>query len=172
MTPRISSSCLRLVDMVGWVARAERRRQLCHHAEHGGDRGEPDLAGELVLEAVDLLPHRAGVADDPPRPVERAFALRRKALEPRTALHQHDAENFLELLEAGRHGRLGDAAGLRSPSEMPLLCERQQQFKLVDQRGNPGINRVKKEPLPFATNSTDGWASTLQKQRPVSAISI
>ena len=119
------------------MARAERRRQRRHHAEHGRDRGDPDLAGELVLEAVDLLPHRAGVADDPPRPVERAFALGRKALKAGAALHQHDAEDFLELLEAGRHGRLGDAAGFRRPSEMPLLCERQQKFKLVDQEESP-----------------------------------
>ena len=116
------------------IARAKRRRQRRHHAEHGRDRRDPDLAGELVLEAVDLLPHRAGVADDAPRPVERALAFRRKALKARAALHQHDAEDFLELLEAGRHRRLGDAAGFRGPSEMPLLCERQQKFKLVDQR--------------------------------------
>src|SRR5436309_770642 len=65
--------------------------------------------------------------------VERACALRRKALNAGTALHQHDAEDFLELLEAGRHGRLGNAAGLGGPAEMPLFCERQQKFKLVDQ---------------------------------------
>jgi len=81
--------------------------------------------GQLVLEPVDLLPHRAGVADDPPRPVERALALGRKTLKARAALHQHDAEDFLELLEARRHRRLRDAARLRRPSEMPLLGQRQ-----------------------------------------------
>ena len=115
------------------IARAERRRQRRHHAERRRNSGNPDLAGELVLEAVDLLLHRAGVADDPPRPVEGAFAFRRKALEAGAALHQHDAEDFLELFEAGRHGRLGDAAGFGGPSEMPLLRQRQQKFKLVDQ---------------------------------------
>ena len=116
---------------------AERRRQRRHHAEHGRDRRDPDLAGQLVLEPVDLLPHRAGIADDPPRPVERAFAFRRKALEARAALHQHDAEDFLELLEAGRHRRLGDAAGLGGPAEMPFLGQRQQKFELVDQEMAP-----------------------------------
>ena len=144
------------------IARAERRRQLRHHAEHGRDRRDPDLAGELVLEAVDLLPHRAGVADDPPRPVERAFALRRKALKARAALHQHDAENFLELLEAGRHGRLGDAAGLRGPSEMPLLCERQQKFKLIDQGDGPR-KCGGKGGRPAARNSTDRRPSNTSK---------
>ena len=152
------------------VARAERRRQRRHHAEHGRDRGDPDLAGKLVLEAVDLLPHRAGVADDPPRPVERTFALRRKSLEPRPALHQHDAENFLELLEAGRHGRLRHAAGLRSPSEMPLLCERQQQFKLVDQGDGPR-KCGGKGGRPVARNSTDRRPSIRQKRRPAGSIS-
>ena len=92
-----------------------------------------------VFERVDFLPHRAGIADDAPRPVERPLALRRKALEPRAALHQHDAEDFLELLEAGRHRRLGDAAGLRGAPEMPFLGQRQQQFKLVDQK-QPFLN--------------------------------
>ena len=90
----------------------------------------------LSLSAVDLLPHRAGIADDAPRPVERALALGRKALEARAALHQHHAEDFLELLEAGRHRRLGDAAGLGGAPEMTLLGQRQQKFKLVDQERN------------------------------------
>jgi len=56
-----------------------------------------------------------------------------KSLETRAALHQHDAQNFLELLEAGRHRRLGDAAGLGRPAEVALFRQRQQKFKLVDQ---------------------------------------
>ncbi len=120
------------------MPRAERRRQRRHHAQHGRDRGDPDLAGELVLEAVDLLPHRTGVADDAPRPVERTFALRREALKARAALHQHYAENFLELLEAGRHGRLGDAAGLRGPSEMPLFASASRSSSLSIKEMVPG----------------------------------
>src|SRR4029077_73285 len=82
---------------------------------------------------VDFLMHRAGVADDAPRPVERAFAFGRKTLKPRPALHQHDAEHFLELLEAGRHRRLSDAAGFPSAPEVTLLGQCKQKFKLVDQ---------------------------------------
>src|SRR5204863_2566715 len=66
----------------------------------------------------------------------RALALWRKALEARAALHQHDAQNFLKLLEAGRHRRLGDAAGLGRPAEMALLGQRQQKFELVDQESS------------------------------------
>jgi hypothetical protein len=36
----------------------------------------------------------------------------------RAPLHQEDAEHFLELLDAGRECRLGDARGLRGASEM------------------------------------------------------
>jgi len=115
------------------MAGAERRCQRRHHAQHRGDRRDPDLAGQLVLQPVDFLPHGAGVADDAPRPVERALAFRRKALKPRAALHQHDAKHFLKLLEAGRHRRLGNAAGFGGAPEVPLFCQRQQKFKLVDQ---------------------------------------
>ena len=93
-----------------------------------------DFAGKTVLEGVDLLAHRAGIADDAPRPVQRPLPLGRKALEPRAALHQHDAEDFLKLLQAGRHRRLGDATGLGGASEVTFLGQRQQQFKLVDQK--------------------------------------
>src|SRR5258708_5497552 len=48
-----------------------------------------------------------------------------------------DAEDFFQLLETGRHRRLGDAAGFGCPPKMPLFCERQQKFKLVDQEMAP-----------------------------------
>jgi hypothetical protein len=118
---------------------AERRRQRRHHAEHGRNRRNPDLAGELVLEAVDLLAHGAGIGDDAPRPVQCPFAFRREPLGARTALDQHYAEHLLKLFQPGRHGWLGDAARLRRPSEVPLVGERQEEFKLVDQpRGSFG----------------------------------
>src|SRR5262245_56839318 len=119
------------------MAGAEWRRQLRHHAEHGRDRRDLQLAGKLLLEALDLLPHRARLADDASRPVQRALAFRRKALETRAALHQHHAQNFLELLEAGGHGRLRDAASLRGAAEMTLLGEGEQKFELVDQEKSP-----------------------------------
>ncbi len=86
-----------------------------------------------MLQPVDLVAHRAGIAHDPPRPVQRPLALGRKTLEAGAALDQHHAEDLLELLEPGRHGRLRHAADFCSASEMPLLRQRQQQFKLVDQ---------------------------------------
>ena len=144
------------------MPRAKRRRQRCNHAEHGRDRGNPDFARQLVLEAVDLLPHRAGIADDPPRPVQRALALGRKTLKAGAALHQHDAQNFLELLEAGRHRRLGDAARLRGPSEMPFLGQRQQKFKLVDQEMRPTKLTVRFG-CPAVTNTTAAAASLRPK---------
>ena len=72
-----------------------------------------------------------------PVPVERTLALSREPLETGAALDQHHAQDLLELLQSRRHGRLGHAADLRSASEVPLLGERQQQFKLVDQPDVP-----------------------------------
>src|SRR4051812_33361377 len=111
----------------------ERRRQRSHHAEYGWDCRDPDLAGQLVLQPVDLVAHGAGVTDNAPGPVERPFAFGGETLEARATLDQHHAQNFLELLEPGRHGRLRHAAGLRRASEMSLLRECQQKFKLVEQ---------------------------------------
>jgi hypothetical protein len=115
------------------MTRTERRCQRGHHAEHGGNRRDADFAGKSVLQRVDFLTHGAGVADNAPRPVKRAFAFGCKTLKPRPALHQHDAEDFLELLEAGRHRRLGDPTSFRSASEVTLLGQCKQKFKLVNQ---------------------------------------
>src|ERR1700690_1469501 len=112
----------------------ERRGQRSDHAERGRDRGNGDLTGKTVLERIDFLTHRAGIADDAARPVQRPLTLGRKTLKPRAALHQHDAEDFLKLLQAGRHRRLGHATGLGGASKVTFLGQRQQQFKLVDQK--------------------------------------
>src|SRR6185369_1290093 len=68
------------------------------------------------------------------------------------------------------HGRLGDAAGFGCPSEMPLLCERQQKFKLVDQGDGPR-KCSGKGGRPVARNSTDRRPSIRQKRRPAGSIS-
>ena len=96
------------------------------------------ISPDSFLQRVDFLAHRTGITDDV-APVQRPLALRRKTLEARAALHQHHAEDFLELLEAGRHCRLGDTTSLGGASEMPLLGQRQQQFKLVDQVGPSAV---------------------------------
>jgi len=134
--------------------RGDHRPALPHRLRHG----QPEPLGEALLhhhagvslECVDGDGVLLGVVERerrqvyaPPRGLgqrltrrdrlaQHALALGRKTLKPRTALHQHHAEHFLELLDAGRHGRLGHATGFRSPSEMPLLGQRQQKFKLVE----------------------------------------
>ena len=77
--------------------------------------------------------HRARVADDAARPVEHPLALRREALEARAAIDQQHAHLLLELLDAGRQGRLGHAAGLGGAAEMLFAGQRQQEIELVDQ---------------------------------------
>ena len=84
------------------------------------------------LQSLHLLPHGARVGDDGARPVEHPLALRGEAQEARGPLHQHDAQRVLELLDAGREGRLGHAAGLGGAAEVALASQRQQIFELVD----------------------------------------
>src|SRR6516165_7257804 len=103
------------------MAHTKRGRQGCHHAEYGRDRRQLDLAGEFFLQSLNFLTHGAAVADDAPRPIQHTLTLGRKALETRTALHQHYAKYFFKLFDAGRHRWLSDATDLRSPPEMPLL---------------------------------------------------
>jgi hypothetical protein len=122
------------------VLRPVGRRQHRHHGQRRGDRGDTDVAGKTPLQGVDLLMHGAGVADDAPGPVEHPLALRREALEPRSALHQEHAEGFLELLDAGGEGGLADAAGLGGVSEVALAGERDDEFELFDHAGRIGLS--------------------------------
>ena len=85
-----------------------------------------------MTERIDLLAHRAGVADDAPGPFEHAFAFRGEALEARAAIHQQHAHLFFELLHAGRQGRLGHSAGLGGAAEVLLAGQRQDEIELVD----------------------------------------
>src|SRR5215831_9717992 len=103
------------------MAHTKRGGQGCHHAKYGRDRRQLDLAAEFVLQSLNFLTHRAAVADDAARPIEHTLTLGRKALETRTALHQHYAKDFLKLFDTGRHRWLSDATDLRRPAEMPLL---------------------------------------------------
>ena len=111
---------------------AERRGQPRHHGERRRDRRDADVAGQPVPRGAHLLAHGAGVADDAARPFEHLLALRRQPLEARAALHQHDAELVLQLLDRRRQRRLGDAALLGRAAEMLLLGQRDEEFQLVD----------------------------------------
>ena len=99
------------------------------------------MSGEAALQRVDLLAHGARVADDAARPIEHALAFGGEPLEPRTALHEQHAERILELLDAGREGRLAHAAGLGGMTEMPLARERDHEFELVQHR-RAGSNKT------------------------------
>src|ERR1700680_900283 len=118
--------------MLSAIGRGDRR----HHSERRRNRGYAQAAREPVLQRLDLLAHGARVADDAARPIEGALALVGEADEARTALHQHDAEGRLELLDAGGQRRLGDAAGVGGTAEMLFAGKRQKVFELVDHRGN------------------------------------
>jgi hypothetical protein len=103
------------------------------------------MAGQAMLQRVDLLTHGTRVADDAPCPVEHAFALRREAAEAGAALNQEHAERVLKLLDAGREGRLTYAAGLGRATEMPLAGERYNEFELIEHKilgADPCENRI------------------------------
>ena len=53
-------------------------------------------------------------------------------MKARTAIDEQDAERVLELLDAGRKGRLGDAAAFRGAAEIAFARQGQQEFELVD----------------------------------------
>ena len=76
------------------------------------------------------------------RPGEHVLALRREPLEAGGAAHDHDAKLLLELLEAGRHGRLGHAAELRGAAEVVLACKGKHEVQLVDQRRCPKVDNL------------------------------
>jgi hypothetical protein len=48
-------------------------------------------------------------------------------------MHQQHAEAGFQLLETGREGGLGDAAGFRGAAEMLFPREGDEKFQLVDQ---------------------------------------
>src|SRR5262249_49412766 len=113
------------------------------------DRGDAELAGQPVLERLDLLAHGARIADDPARPVERALALRRETDEARSALHQQNAERLLELLDASRQCRLRHPADLGGAAEMALARQRHQIFELVQHR------RIRLKSMNYKHNTND-----------------
>jgi hypothetical protein len=85
-----------------------------------------------VPQRVDLLAHRAAVADDAARPVEHALAFRGEAAEARAAVDQQHAHLLLELFDPRRQGRLRHPAGLRRAAEVPFPGERQDEVEFVD----------------------------------------
>ena len=103
-----------------------------NHRQRGRDRGDPQPPGQAVAQRIDLLAHRAGVANDAAGPVEHALALRRETLEPRAAVHQQHAHLLFKLLHARRQGRLGHPTGLGSAAEVLLPRQGQNEVELVD----------------------------------------
>ena len=90
------------------------------------------MAVEAFLERAHFLAHRPRVGHDGARPVEHPLALGREAQEARSALHQHDAQGFLELLDAGGEGRLRDAAQFGGLAEILFPRQSQEILELVD----------------------------------------
>ena len=72
-----------------------------HDRQRGRHRGDAQMAGETAFQGADFVAHGTGVADDAPRPIEHAQALGREADEAGAALHQQDADAFLQLFQPG-----------------------------------------------------------------------
>src|SRR5712691_966640 len=87
-----------------------------------------------MAQGLDLLAHRAAVANNAARPFQHPLPLRREALKTRAAIDEQHTHLLLKLFHPGRKRWLCDPAGLGSASKMPFPSERQDEFKLVDQR--------------------------------------
>jgi len=111
------------------------RRQHRGHCERGRDRGDLDAADETALEHVNILPHRAGIAHDAPRPFEHTLAFCRKPNKARAPIDQQHTEHVFEKFGVGRQRRLADVAGLCRAAEVLLTCERDDAFEFVDHGG-------------------------------------
>ena len=110
----------------------EARREARYDRQGGRDRGDAQMPRQPALEPVEILPHRPGVADNAPRPVEHPLALGGETAEPRGAIDEAGAERIFERLQPGRERRLADAAGLGSAPEVAFAGEGQQELELVD----------------------------------------
>ena len=67
---------------------------------------------------------------------------RREADDAAGALDQRDAEQGLELAQAGRQRRLGDEAGFGRLAEMAVLAKRDQILQLLDGRAGGRSSRI------------------------------
>jgi hypothetical protein len=105
------------------MARPIGRRQRRYHRQRRGHGRDPEMAGKPSLQGADLLPHRPGVANDAPRPLEHLLALGREAVETRAALHEKNAKRVLQLHDRRRERRLRHAAHLGCMAEMLLARE-------------------------------------------------
>lgn len=75
---------------------------------------------------------RFEIADNPPRPDQRALPLRRQPAKTGAALDELHAKLIFQLPDAGGKRRLGDAKALCGAPEMALLGECDEHFQLPD----------------------------------------
>ena len=116
------------VGMLGAVRRGQRR----DHGERRRNGGDLEMAVQALLQGAHFLAHGPRVGHDRTRPVEHPLSLGGEAQEARRALHQHDAQGLLELLDARGEGRLRDAAQFGGLAEILFARQRQEILELVD----------------------------------------
>ncbi len=102
---------------------AVRRGEARYHRQSGWHCGDPQMAGQALAQAADLVAHGAGVGDDAAGPFENALALGCQADKARAPVDQQDAEALLELFDACGQGRLRHAAHFSRMAKMPLMRE-------------------------------------------------
>src|ERR1700732_3579788 len=95
------------------------------------------MPGERGLGRMNVLAHRARVADDAPCPFEHALAFRRQSVKARAAIDEQHPQRIFELLDARRQGRLGHPAAFRGAAKIAFPRQRYQEFELVDHGAVP-----------------------------------
>ena len=84
-----------------------------------------------MLHLLNFLPHCLHIADQASRPNEDALTFRGETQKAGGPLDQGYVQDFFELLDALREGRLRDAAALGRTAEVPFAGQCDHEFQLV-----------------------------------------
>jgi hypothetical protein len=90
------------------------------------------VTDQAALKRVDILAHGSRIANNPARPFQDPFTLRREAVEARAALHEQYAKHILEKFYSARQCRLADAASHGGPAEVTFTRQRKDEFEPID----------------------------------------
>ena len=119
---------------VGPLAAQPRQHRRQQERRDRRDHAHAKLAVERLALRARHVGELLALAQQAHRFVGDLLAERGEAHDAAGALDQHDAEQILELAQAGGQRRLGHEAGLRSLAKMAVLAKRDEILELFDRR--------------------------------------